>query len=229
MTERQKTLVKHKKVWVFLALAVLVLICDRAFGWSGRLTNPEALPALRRAMEENFVLAMLLYGAITVAGCVLLALPGVTFALAAGVLFGPVWGTLACWLSVSLGACLSFFVGRYFLKDALKPKLERSAYLRRLLFEGAGRSDMFLLAVTRLVPLFPYNLQNFAYGITDIKFLPYALYSAIFMLPGTAAYTVGAAGILDPKKRLPYLVCAGVLLAGVLVVSWRLKKRVVEK
>lgn len=220
---------KYKKVWIFLALAGLALLCNHIFGWSGYLSDPEALPALRRAMEEHFALALLLYGVLTVAGCVLLALPGVTFALAAGTLFGPLWGTLACWLSVSLGACLSFWVGRYFLKDALKPKLERNAYLRRLLFEGAGRSDVFLLAVTRLVPVFPYNLQNFAYGITDIKFLPYALYSALFMLPGTAAYTVGTAGILEPDKRLPYLLCAGVLLAGVLAVSWRLKKRVVEE
>lgn len=220
---------RRKRVWIFLALAALVLICDRVFGWSGRLTNPEALPALRRALEENFALALALYGAVTVAGCVLLALPGVSFAIAAGVLFGPVWGTLACWVSVSLGACLSFLVGRYFLKDALKPRLERNPYLGRLLFAGAGRSNVFLLAVTRLVPLFPYNLQNFAYGITDIKFTPYALYSAMFMLPGTAAYTVGAAGVLDPEKRLPYLLCAGALLAGVLVVSWRLKKRVVAE
>lgn len=219
---------KHKKVWIFLALAALTLLCNHVFGWSDSLMKPESLSVLRRTMEENFTLALLLYGALTVAGCVLLALPGVTFALAAGVLFGPVWGTLICWLSVSLGACLSFLVGRYFLKDTLKPKLERNVYLKRLLFDGAGRSDVFLLAVTRLVPIFPYNLQNFAYGITDLKFLPYALYSALFMLPGTAAYTVGAAGVLDPEKRLPYLVCAGVLLAGVLAVSWRLKKRVVE-
>lgn len=219
---------KSKKLWAFLALAALVLICNQIFGWSDYLLRPEALPAMGRALEENFVLAMLLYGALTVAGCVLLALPGVTFAIAAGLLFGPVWGTLACWLAVTLGACLSFAVGRYFLKDALKPKLEKNRYLNRLLFEGAGRSDVFLLAITRLVPLFPYNLQNFAYGITDIRFAPYALYSALFMLPGTAAYTVGAAGIADAEKRGPYLLFAGALLAAVLLASYVLKKRVVK-
>ncbi|BDF72557.1 TVP38/TMEM64 family protein [Oscillospiraceae bacterium] len=220
---------KDKKLWIFLALVVLVLLCGHAFGWSDYLKRPEALPAMRRALEENLALALLLYGALTVAGCVLLALPGVTFAIAAGLLFGPLWGTLACWLSVTLGACLSFVVGRYFLKDALKPKLEKNRYLNRVLFEGAGRSDVFLLAITRLVPLFPYNLQNFAYGITDIRFAPYALYSAIFMLPGTAAYTVGAAGVASPEKRGPYLLFAGALLAAVLVVSFVLKKKVVRE
>ena len=220
---------KSKKLWTFLALAVIVLICNHAFGWSDYLTSPETLPAMQQTLKENLALALLLYGVLTVAGCVLLALPGVTFAIAAGLLFGPIWGTLACWLAVIVGACLSFVVGRYFLKDALKPKLEKNRYLNRLLFEGAGRSDLFLLAITRLVPLFPYNLQNFAYGITDICFAPYALYSALFMLPGTAAYTVGAAGVASPEKRGPYLLFAGALLAAVLLVSFVLKEKVVRE
>lgn len=219
---------KNRKLWIFVALAVLVLVFNHIFGWSGALSSPEAMPALRHLLVENRGLAVGLYMLITVAGCVLLALPGVTFAIAAGLLFGPVWGTLACSSATTVGACLSFLVGRYFLKDALKPRLEKNTYLRRVLFEGAGHSDVFLLAVTRLVPLFPYNLQNFAYGITDIPFRPYALYSALFMLPGTATYTVGAAGILNPEKRLPYLLCAGLLLILVLTVSWRLKRSVVE-
>ncbi|EHL07044.1 SNARE-like domain protein [Desulfitobacterium hafniense DP7] len=219
---------KNRKPWLFLGLVVLVLIGNSIFGWSDYLANQETLPVMRRALEDNFALALLLYGVLTVAGCVLLALPGVTFAIVAGVLFGPVWGTLACWLAVTLGACLSFLAGRYFLKDTLKPQLEKNSYLNRLLFAGAGQRDVFLLAITRLVPLFPYNLQNFAYGITDIRFLPYALYSALFMLPGTAAYTVGAAGVASPERRGLYLMIAGALLALVLTLSFILKKKGVK-
>lgn len=220
---------KRNKLWVFLAAAALILVCNRVFGWSAYLTGSEGLSALRTLLDENMGQALALYFLLTVVDCVLLALPGVTFAIAAGLLFGPLWGTLACWLSTAAGACLSFLAGRYFLKDALKPRLEKNRYLKRLLFEDAGRSDVYLLAVTRLVPLFPFNLQNFAYGVTDIRFLPYALYSAIFMLPGTAVYTVGAAGVLDPGKRLPLLLFAGILLAGVLLISRRLKRSVVEE
>lgn len=219
----------NRKPWLFLGLVVLVLIGNSIFGWSDYLANQETLPVMRRALEDNFALALLLYGVLTMAGCVLLALPGVTFAIVAGVLFGPVWGTLACWLAVTLGACLSFLAGRCFLKDALKPRLAKNSYLNRLLFAGAGQKDVFLLAITRLVPLFPYNLQNFAYGITDIRFLPYALYSALFMLPGTAAYTVGAAGVASPERRGPYLMVAGVLLAVVLTLSFILKKKGVKE
>ena len=148
------------------------------------------------------------------------------FALVAGAAFGAVWGTLLCWAAVSLGACLAFVAGRYFLKDALKPRLARSAALNRLLFEGAPSSDVYLLAVTRLVPLFPYNLQNFAYGITDIGFVPYAVYSALFMLPGTAAYTVAAAGLIDPANRLACFGIAGALLVATLAAAALLKRSV---
>ncbi len=220
---------KYKRVWVFVGLIVLVLLLNAHFGWSRLLTDPASLPALRDALEDHFALALLLYMAITAVGCVLLALPGVTFAIAAGLLFGPVWGTLACALAATVGACVAFLAGRYFLKDAVKPMLERSPLLRRLLFEGAGKSDIYLLMVTRLVPLFPYNLQNFAYGVTDIRFSRYALYSALFMLPGTAIYTVGAAGVTDSQHRVACLIFAAGLFVVVLLLSLFLKRRVLNE
>lgn len=216
----------NKRLWLFLGAAALLVVGNQLFGWSDWLTGSAGLSALQRLLAENRGLALGLYVLLTAAGCVLLALPGVTFAIAAGLLFGPLWGTLACWLATTAGACLSFVAGRYFLKDALKPKLEQNRHLKGLLFDGAARSDVYLLAVTRLVPLFPFNLQNFAYGVTDIGFCPYALYSALFMLPGTAVYTVAAAGILNGEKRLSYLLCAGGLLVVVLLVSRRLKRSV---
>ena len=217
---------KNKRVWVFLGLIVLVVVLNARFGWSRLLTDPASLPTLRNALEDHFFLALLLYMAITTVGCVLLALPGVTFAIAAGLLFGPVWGTLSCALAATVGACAAFLAGRYFLKDAVKPMLERSPLLRRLLFEGAGKSDVYLLMVTRLVPLFPYNLQNFAYGVTDIRFSRYTLYSGLFMLPGTAIYTVAAAGVTDAEHRVSYLIFAVVLFVAVMLFSLFLKRRV---
>ena len=65
--------------------------------------------------------------------------------------------------------------------------------------------------ITRLVPLFPYNLQNFAYGVTDIRFSTYSICSLIFMLPGTAMYTVGTAGLADKENRILYIGIAVVL------------------
>lgn len=216
---------KNVKVWIFVAIIVCILIADHFFAWSTWIASGELSRTLESLVNQNLALACLTYVAFSILGSVVLALPGVLFALAAGAIFGPVLGTLLCWLSMSIGAWGSFLIGRYFLKDALKPKLAQNKLLNRFLFEGADRSDVFVLAVTRLVPLFPFNLQNFAFGITDIRFAPYALYSALFILPGTAAYTVGAAGIVDADNRVICIALAVVLLALSFAAAWFLKRK----
>ncbi|MDR1740644.1 MAG: VTT domain-containing protein [Synergistaceae bacterium] len=150
---------------------------------------------LREAAADNRLAASLLYFGGTTLCCVFLALPGVTFAVAAGVIFGPAAGTLLCLAATTAGASLSFLAGRYFLRDAVKPMAERSARLKRLLFDEANkRSAVTLLMITRLLPIFPYNLQNFAYGVTDIGFWRYTVCTFVFMAPGVAFFTFGAAG-----------------------------------
>ena len=203
---------KYTRVWAFLGLVVLVMLLNTFFGWTDTLASPEHLPALRQALQENLAKALLLYIVVAMVGCVVLALPGIVFAIAAGVLFGPVWGTLACLVATTLGASLAFLAGRYFLQDAIKPLVLKNKYIRRFFFEESGKSDLFLLMLTRLLPLFPYNLQNFAYGITDIAFWPYTFYSFVFMLPGTAAYVLAAAGVTSGQNRWLYVGIAAILL-----------------
>ena len=86
---------------------------------------------------------------------------------------------------------------------------------------------MFVLMITRLVPLFPYNLQNFAYGVTDIPFWTYSVYSFVFMLPGTAMYTVGTAGLAHRKNRVLYFFITAVLASAVVGLGVFFKKRYV--
>ena len=216
---------KNAKVWLFVAIVVAVVIANHFFGWSDWIASGQLQRTLDAMIGENYVLACVVYVALSIVGSVVLALPGVLFALAAGAIFGPVVGTLLCWLSMSVGACGAFIAGRYFLKDALKPKLEKNKTLNKFLFEGADKSDVFLLAVTRLVPVFPFNLQNFAYGVTDIRFAPYALYSTLFILPGTAAYTIGAAGIVDAENRVVLIVVAVLLFVVSFGIAWFLKRK----
>ena len=107
--------------------------------------------------------------------------------------------------------------------------LEKSAVLKKILFDDAEHSGMILLMVTRLVPLFPYNLQNFAYGLTDIKLLPYTVYTFLFMAPGAAAFTLGAAGIGNSERRKLYLFLAVTLAVIVTVLGIILRKKFVRR
>lgn len=201
-----------------------MLILNRCFGWSEYLSKSENLVFLSDMIEENFILAAFIYMGITVAACVVLALPGVTFAIVAGVIFGPWWGTLLCLAATTIGAIIAFLTGRFFLRDSIKPMVEKNALLKRILFDDAGRSDIVLLAITRLVPLFPYNIQNFAYGITDISLTHYSIYTFLFMMPGVALYTIGTAGLTSDENKGLYLGIAAVLLIIVLILGWYIRK-----
>ena len=220
---------KNYKLIVFGLLIVLIFLLNQRFGWSDYLSNTDNLRFLSEMIDEHFALAALLYTGLTVIACVVLALPGVTFAILAAIIFGPWWGTLFCLTATTLGAIIAFVVGRFFLKDSIKPMVEKSALLKRLLFDEADKSDIVLLAITRLVPIFPYNIQNFAYGITDISLLHYSLYTFVFMIPGVALYTIGTAGFTSEGNRWLYLGIAAVLLAIVMLLGWLIRKRYLSK
>lgn len=216
---------KKIKLIVFILLVAVILILDHRFGWSGYLGNLDNLGFLKEMVQQNLWQAMLIYLVVTVVGCVVLALPGVTFALFAGILFGPWLGILNCLVATTLGASAAFLTGRFFLKDSIKPIAQKNRYLKKLLFDSNPKSELVVLMITRLVPLFPYNLQNFAYGITDISFWKYTIYTFVFMFPGVSFFTIGAAGLTATKGRVWYFAAAGVLCLLVMGAGYLLKKR----
>ncbi|MBQ3291992.1 MAG: TVP38/TMEM64 family protein [Mogibacterium sp.] len=216
---------KNSKLILFCMIIVVILVLNHIFGWSDYLSNSENLKFLSDMINDHFALAALIYIGLTVVACVVLALPGVTFAILSGVIFGPWWGTLFCLIATTLGAIIAFIVGRFFLKDSIKPMVAKNALLKRILFDDAGRSDIVLLAITRLVPLFPYNIQNFAYGITDISLAHYSLYTFVFMIPGVALYTIGTAGFTSGANRWLYFGIAAALLVLVMFLGWFIKRK----
>lgn len=222
--EKEKEM-KNKKLWIFGGIILLIVILNYIFDWSSYISTAENLEFMKRIVQNNLPLAILLYMVLTVVGCVVLALPGVTFAILAGLLFGPVIGTICCSLATTIGAVLAFIAGRFFLKDSIGPVVAKKRILKKWLFDDTGCNELFVLMITRLVPVFPFNLQNFAYGITDIRFSTYAIGSLIFMLPGTAMYTVGTAGLADKENRLLYIGIAVVLAVVVTIIGIILKKR----
>ena len=220
---------KNKKLWSFFGIMAVILILNHIFGWSSFIGDLDNLKFLEEILADNLILAMLIYIGLTIVGCVVLALPGVTFAIVAGLLFGPVFGTLCCSAATTAGAMIAFIVGRFFLKDSIKPMVMKNKYLKKWLFDETGTNEIFILMITRLVPIFPYNLQNFAYGITDIRFGTYSVCSLVFMLPGTAMYTVGTAGLADKENRILYLGIALLLAVAVIGIGAFLKKHYLKE
>lgn len=216
---------KSFKISVFIIIIIAVCIIDKHFGCSSYLCNMDNLKFLTQLVDQNLFLALSIYTIITIVGCVVLALPGITFAVLAGMMLGPVYGIFACLFATTLGAAIAFLVGRFFLKDSIKPMLEKNKLLKKLLFSEDGKSDIVILMITRMVPIFPYNLQNFAYGITNIGFFEYTLYTFIFMFPGVSFFTIGAAGLTAGDDKWKYFAIAGILAVIVTTMGVFIKKK----
>lgn len=137
------------------------------------------------------LLAPLAYLALYAVGTVVFV-PGALFALAGGALFGPFWGALLNLTGATVGASLAFLLARYLAGDWVA---RRAGTRLRRLIEGVEAEGWRFVAFVRLVPLFPFNLTNYALGLTRIGFLPYAVTSFVAMAPGAIAYTwLGHAG-----------------------------------
>jgi uncharacterized membrane protein YdjX (TVP38/TMEM64 family)/rhodanese-related sulfurtransferase len=122
----------------------------------------------------------------------ILFVPGALFGLAGGALFGPVWGTLVNLVGATLGATAAFLVARYLAAGWVRRKA--GGRLERLV-AGVEAEGWRFVAFTRLVPLIPFNLLNYALGLTRIALVPYVATSLICMAPGTLVYTwLGYAG-----------------------------------
>jgi len=107
-------------------------------------------------------------------------------------LFGPVWGSVWNLAGATLGATLAFLIARYVASDWVA---HRSRGRLKGLIDGVEAEGWRFIAFVRLVPVFPFNLLNYALGLTRIRLSHYVLASLIAMIPGTIAYTwLGHAG-----------------------------------
>lgn len=157
-------------------------------------------------------------------GTVVLA-PGAIFGLAGGALFGPIWGTILNLCGATLGAIAAFLVARYLAEDWVRRKA--AGRLENLIAGVEGEGWRFV-AFVRLMPLFPFNLANYALGLTRIPLAPYVLATLVCMVPGTLAYTwLGYAGreaLAGNDRGVHYGLMALALLAGIALLP-RLMRR----
>ena len=128
----------------------------------------------------------------------ILLVPGSALTVGAGFVFGLAWGLFAVSLGATTGAALAFLIARFVAREKITSMARKNENFRRI--DGAiGEQGAKLVFLLRLSPLIPFNLSNYFYGLTAVKFWPYVLASWIGMLPGTLLYVylgaVGRAGL----------------------------------
>jgi uncharacterized membrane protein YdjX (TVP38/TMEM64 family) len=169
-------------LFALLTVAVIAAIALR-----DRLDLARLDAAVASAGPLGPVVYMTVYAVATI-----LFLPGALFGIAGGMLFGPLWGTLWNLIGATAGAALAFLMARYLAADWVS---RRTGGLLQRLIAGVEAEGWRFVAVARLAPFVPFNLLNYALGLTRIRFGPYVLASLLCMAPGAIAFTwLGFAG-----------------------------------
>lgn len=201
-----------------LALLAIGLGVAVLLGWSLGLhdwVRPERLARLREGIDARGAWGPVLY----VVGYVvaeLVFVPALPLTLLGGLAFGPVWGTVYVSIASTLAAALAFLVARHLARGMVERWLKESPRLARI-DAAVERHGWRILMITRLVPLFPFNLQNFAYGLTRIPFWTYVGVSWVCMLPATVAFTLAGGALSAGSPRGTLWTLAGAALLIVLV------------
>src|SRR5712671_205864 len=114
-------------------------------------------------------------------------IPGSVLTLGAGAVFGVVLGSVCVSISATLGATAAFLVGRYLARDAIARKIEKNEKFATI-DRAVADEGWKIVLLTRLSPVFPFTLLNYAFGLTRIRLSHFVLASWIGMMPGTVMY-----------------------------------------
>ena len=203
----------NRKAWFRLGLVVVIGV--------GASVAFQYRELISRESIEAFFTDLGVWGPVAYLVIWLLApvffIPGGPITIAGGALFGPVWGTVYTAFGATGGATLAFLTSRYLAGDWAEKKAK--GYLGRIK-EGVENEGWRFVAFTRLVPLFPFFLLNYALGLTRIRLGTYVLTSLVCMLPGTFAFTfLGYAGreALAGGENLLQTIIIALAVVGVLI------------
>lgn len=201
------------KIAIAVGIVAIVYFVLKSYGVTDNI-RLENVPKIKTWVASFGAIAPLVYIGLYLVSTVFF-LPGTPVTVLSGFVFGPLWGVLYASIASIISVSAAFLIARYVARDLVENWVKGNAQFQRI-DEQVEKQGWRIVMLTRLVPIFPFNLQNYAYGLTRIRFTTYVLVSAIFMLPGTAVFVqLGGAFVSGEGniwKTLLYLGAAGVLL-----------------
>ena len=176
-------MLKNIKFFFLLLTAVLSIFLLQSF------INVKAMQSL---IETSGYLAPLLF-MLCYLLCSLALFPALFLTIASGVLFGPYLGTFYTLISATFSAVISLLISRFFARSWVE---KRAGAITNKIIDGVNKEGWHFVAFVRLVPIFPFGITNYAFGLTRIKIIPYTLTSFFGMFPASFAYSyLGYLGI----------------------------------
>ena len=178
------------KYWKWIALAILLVTLSTAAAFLPVKDWVAAFSDWVRTLGPVGVVVFI--GAYALA--TVLFLPGWIFTVAAGLVYGVAGGTAVALAGAVIGSTLAFLCGRYLVRKRVEAATKGNEKFSAI-DKAIGDQGWKIVGLLRLSPLIPFNLSNYFYGVTSVRFLPYVLASAVGMLPGTLLYAyLGGAG-----------------------------------
>ncbi len=179
------------KIGVAVAALVAILVAARL------LPLASWLEVFNRWVQDLGFAGMVLFAGVYALATVFL-LPGSLLTLAGGATFGLIRGFATVWPGATLGAALAFLVSRYLARERVESWIQsKPSFLA--VDRAVAKQGWKIVLLTRLSPVFPFNFQNYAYGLTRIPFWHYTLASWVGMIAGTFLYvylgTLGKSGL----------------------------------
>ncbi len=201
------------KITIAVGIVIIVYFVLKSYGVTDNI-RLENVPKIKAWVASFGAVAPLVYIGLYLVSTVFF-LPGTPVTVLAGFVFGPLWGVLYASIASIISVSAAFLIARYVARDLVENWVKDNAQFRKIDAQ-VEEQGWRIVMLTRLVPIFPFNLQNYAYGLTSIRFSTFVLVSAIFMLPGTAVYVQFGGALVSGEgniwKTLIYLGVAGVLL-----------------
>lgn len=211
-----------KIILVLLAIALVALVLYET-GFVDLITD---LQALQSFITSLGFLGALVFILIFVVAAVFL-LPGSLLVMASGILYGPWWGTLISLIASTIAASLSFLIARGVGRKVIIEKFSENKLFLKI-ESGVQKNGIDFLIFTRLMPFSPYNIQNYAYGLTSISFTKFTLISMVSMIPGTFLFAFLAGQFVNNGIDWIFIaeLCGGALI---LFGIWQLIKYIARK
>lgn len=184
MTKRDRLRLNSLTKWLmFAGITTLLVIGAAHFNLAGQIQGllQVALSWVQSLGPIGILVYIGIYNLATV-----LFIPGSLLTLGGGAIYGVVWGSIYVFAAATLGATLAFMIGRYISRDWVNARVAQNDNFRAI--EAAvAREGFKIVLLTRLSPLFPFNLLNYAFGITQVSLKDYVL-GSVGMIPGTIMY-----------------------------------------
>lgn len=180
--------------WKLVAVALVLAIGFGAAWKFGLIEKIQDVEAMQAFFKSFGILGYFIYILVYAASCVFM-LPGSMLTIVAGIAFGPVIGGLTALIGATLGATAAFLVAKYVARGMIEDKIGKNEMFKKI-DDGVEQNGASFLILTRLVPVFPFSFQNYAYGLTKIDLKTYFLVSLVCMAPGAFIYAYMAGEIV---------------------------------